>query len=45
VRLTRVHVDAPLFPDSDLLLPEAASYHVARVLRLREGASIVAFDG
>ena len=43
--MTRVHVQAPLFPDSDLLLPEAAAYHVARVLRLREGAAIIAFDG
>jgi 16S rRNA (uracil1498-N3)-methyltransferase len=43
--VTRVHVQAPLFPDSDLLLPEAAAYHVARVLRLREGATIIAFDG
>jgi 16S rRNA (uracil1498-N3)-methyltransferase len=45
MRLIRVHVDSPLRPDSDLRLPEAAAYHVARVLRLREGATIVAFDG
>jgi len=45
VRLTRVHVDSPLAPDTDLPLPDAAAYHVARVLRLREGAVIAAFDG
>jgi 16S rRNA (uracil1498-N3)-methyltransferase len=45
VRLTRVHVGEPLATDADLQLPEAAAYHVARVLRLREGAAIIAFDG
>ena len=45
MRVTRVHVDAPLTSDADLQLPEAAAYHVARVLRLREGATITAFDG
>ena len=45
MRVTRVHVDTPLAPDTDLRLPEAAAYHVARVLRLREGATLVAFDG
>jgi 16S rRNA (uracil1498-N3)-methyltransferase len=45
MRLTRVYVDTPLMPDTDLRLPEAAANHVGRVLRLREGAVIVAFDG
>jgi 16S rRNA (uracil1498-N3)-methyltransferase len=45
MRLTRVHVDTPLAPDTDLMLPATAANHVARVLRLREGAAIVAFDG
>ncbi len=45
MRLTRVHVDSRLATDADVTLPEAAAYHVARVLRLREGAVIVAFDG
>jgi len=45
MRLIRVHVDQPLEPERDLLLPDAAAYHVARVLRLRAGAPIVAFDG
>jgi 16S rRNA (uracil1498-N3)-methyltransferase len=45
MRLIRVFVGQPLEPDRDLLLPEAAAYHVARVLRLRAGAALVAFDG
>jgi 16S rRNA (uracil1498-N3)-methyltransferase len=45
MRLTRVFVDSPLVPDADLNLPAAAANHVGRVLRLREGAVIVAFDG
>lgn len=45
MRLTRVHVDSTLATDADVLLPDAAAYHVARVLRLREGALLVAFDG
>ena len=45
MRLTRVYVDSTLVPDTDLQLPDAAANHVGRVLRLREGAVIVAFDG
>jgi 16S rRNA (uracil1498-N3)-methyltransferase len=45
MRVTRVFVGEPLATDADLFLPEVAANHVARVLRLREGAAIVAFDG
>lgn len=45
MRVTRVYVDSPLASDTDVHLPEAAAYHVARVLRLREGATLTAFDG
>lgn len=45
MRLTRVFVDQPLASGSEALLPDAASYHVARVLRLRAGAPLVLFDG
>ena len=45
MRLTRIHVPSPLAAASELLLPEAAVGHVARVLRLRAGARIVLFDG
>jgi 16S rRNA (uracil1498-N3)-methyltransferase len=45
MRLTRVFVDSPLTPDADVRLPDAAAVHVGRVLRLREGAVLIAFDG
>jgi 16S rRNA (uracil1498-N3)-methyltransferase len=45
MRVPRVHVGTPLQDDTDLDLPAAAANHVARVLRLRPGAMIVAFDG
>ncbi len=45
MRIVRVHVEQPLVPDADVLLPEAAAYHVTKVLRLRAGAPLVAFDG
>ncbi|MBP7611456.1 MAG: 16S rRNA (uracil(1498)-N(3))-methyltransferase, partial [Steroidobacteraceae bacterium] len=45
MRLTRVFVNSPLAPDADVNLPAAAANHVGRVLRLRAGAVIVAFDG
>jgi 16S rRNA (uracil1498-N3)-methyltransferase len=43
--MTRVFVGEPLATDADVALPDAAAYHVARVLRLREGAALIAFDG
>jgi 16S rRNA (uracil1498-N3)-methyltransferase len=45
VRLNRVHVPQPLVKGDEVLLPDAAGYHVARVLRLRPGAPLVLFDG
>jgi 16S rRNA (uracil1498-N3)-methyltransferase len=45
VRLIRVHCGQPLVPGAEILLPEAAGNHVARVLRLRAGAPLVLFDG
>ena len=45
MRLNRVYCATPLAPGAELELPESAATHVARVLRLREGATIVAFDG
>jgi 16S rRNA (uracil1498-N3)-methyltransferase len=45
VRLNRVYCATALAPGAELDLPESAATHVARVLRLREGAKIVAFDG
>ena len=45
MRLNRVYCSTPLAPGAELDLPESAATHVARVLRLREGTAIVAFDG
>jgi len=45
MRLNRVYVDQPLATGGEVLLPDAAAYHVARVLRLRAGAPLVLFDG
>jgi 16S rRNA (uracil1498-N3)-methyltransferase len=45
MRLSRVYCESPLVAGTEVALPEAAANHVARVLRLRAGAPIVAFDG
>jgi 16S rRNA (uracil1498-N3)-methyltransferase len=45
MRLTRVHVPQPLATAAEVLLPEAAAGHVARVLRMRAGDRLVLFDG
>jgi 16S rRNA (uracil1498-N3)-methyltransferase len=45
MRLNRVFVDQPLATGAVVPLPDAAAYHVARVLRLRAGAPLVLFDG
>jgi len=45
VRLSRVYCDAALVAGTEVALPSSAANHVARVLRLRTGAPLVAFDG
>jgi 16S rRNA (uracil1498-N3)-methyltransferase len=45
MRLNRVFAAQPLSTGLEVALPEAAAYHVARVLRLRPGAPLVLFDG
>lgn len=45
MRLTRVHIDAPLAPGAEVALPEHAAEHLLRVLRLREGDACIAFNG
>jgi 16S rRNA (uracil1498-N3)-methyltransferase len=45
MRLTRVFVDQALVSGAEAVLPDAAAYHVVRVLRLRAGAPLVLFDG
>lgn len=45
MRLTRVHLDAPLSPGTELALPESAAAHLSRVLRLAVGDECVLFNG
>jgi 16S rRNA (uracil1498-N3)-methyltransferase len=45
MRLNRVYTGQPLAAGDEVALPEAAAYHVGRVLRLRAGAPLVLFDG
>jgi 16S rRNA (uracil1498-N3)-methyltransferase len=45
MRLTRIHLDAALAPGSEVVLPEAAAAHLARVLRLKPGDACVLFNG
>lgn len=45
MRLTRIHLDAPLREGAEVTLPDAASEHLLRVLRLREGDACIAFNG
>jgi 16S rRNA (uracil1498-N3)-methyltransferase len=45
MRTTRVHVEAPLAPGTELSLPESAAVHLARVLRLTVGDECVLFNG
>ena len=45
MRLTRVHIDAPLAQGSEVELPAHAAEHLLRVLRLHEGDACVAFNG
>ncbi|MEO8019551.1 MAG: 16S rRNA (uracil(1498)-N(3))-methyltransferase [Pseudomonadota bacterium] len=45
MRLTRIHVPGPLTAGSDIVLPEQAGEHLARVLRLPPGAPFTLFNG
>ena len=45
MRLTRCHVDAPLAPGAEILLPEEVANHLLRVLRLAPGDACVLFNG
>lgn len=45
MRLTRVHVALALAPGVELALPESASAHLSRVLRLAVGDACVLFNG
>ncbi len=45
MRLTRIHADGTLSPGAEVSLPTAAGHHISRVLRLKEGAQLIVFDG
>ena len=45
MRTIRCHVDAPLTPGAVVVLPEAATAHLVRVLRLGVGDAVVLFNG
>ncbi|EWH02832.1 16S rRNA (uracil(1498)-N(3))-methyltransferase [Halomonas sp. BC04] len=44
-RAPRIHVAADFTVGGDVVLPEGAARHVARVLRMGEGAPLILFDG
>ncbi|HEU4601958.1 MAG TPA: 16S rRNA (uracil(1498)-N(3))-methyltransferase [Steroidobacteraceae bacterium] len=45
MRLNRIHTPGPLATGIEIALPPAGAYHIARVLRMREGAPLALFDG
>jgi 16S rRNA (uracil1498-N3)-methyltransferase len=45
MRLNRIFCEGPLTVGDEVKLPAAGAYHVARVLRMREGAPLIVFDG
>lgn len=45
MRDTRLYLDAPLLPDTEMELDERGAHHVGRVLRMKTGARLRLFDG
>ena len=45
MRIPRIHTDQSLQPGAEVLLPEQAGEHVARVLRLERGHPLILFNG
>ena len=45
MRVPRIYIDQPLRPGREVLLPEQAGEHVARVLRLGRGHALILFNG
>lgn len=45
MRLTRIFLPGPLRVGAEFALPTDSAHHVARVLRLNAGASLIVFDG
>lgn len=44
-RAPRFHLEGPLAPGAELILPPDAGHHASRVLRMREGDAVVLFNG
>ena len=45
MRMNRIFCEGPLTSGAEISLAPAGAYHVARVLRMREGAPLSVFDG
>src|SRR5262245_58407873 len=45
MRMNRIFCEGPLQSGAEIPLAPAGAYHVARVLRMREGAPLAVFDG
>jgi 16S rRNA (uracil1498-N3)-methyltransferase len=45
MRINRIYCEGPLPSGDPIALPASGAYHVARVLRMREGAPLRVFDG
>jgi 16S rRNA (uracil1498-N3)-methyltransferase len=45
MRTTRIHIEQPLAPATELPLPAQAAEHVARVLRMNAGDALTVFNG
>ena len=45
MRTVRIHHAEPLQNEATVTLSASATHHLARVLRLAEGAALVLFDG
>ncbi|MGH8042690.1 MAG: 16S rRNA (uracil(1498)-N(3))-methyltransferase [Rudaea sp.] len=45
MRIPRIYTDQTLAPGSEVLLPEQAGEHIARVLRLERGHALILFNG
>ena len=45
MRTTRIYVPIPLNEGDDICLPESATVHIIKVLRLKTGDPLVLFNG
>ncbi|MBI1732048.1 MAG: 16S rRNA (uracil(1498)-N(3))-methyltransferase [Gammaproteobacteria bacterium] len=45
MRVVRIHVETPLTPGAEIMLPPESAHHLSAVLRLGPGAVVELFDG